>query len=995
MDPPYVLSARVRRPQPAGLVRERLLRRLLDPATDLAVIVAPAGSGKTTLLAQVAADAGVSVGWYRARPEDGSEAALACHLARALDIGGTPADLDELLLALDDRSARWLLVLDDLHDLEGTAAEAAVERLVDLRPPGLRVVLSSRRPPVLNLPRLQVSGDLHEIGADDLRFRSWEVEQLFGQVYGEPLPPESAATLCRRTGGWAAALQLFHLATTGKSAAERVRLLSSLSAQSRLIRPYLTRNVLAELPDGRRHFLVRTAALGVLTGPLCDALLDTTGSAGVLRDLEQGQLFTIPLEEDEAYRYHQVLQSHLENALVEELGTTGACAWYARAATVLESAGATGEALVAHARAEDWGAVARLLQRRGPGVTSGVGHVWDEVLPATMWTRDAWLALAEAHRRLRHGALADAVEALRLAEGLFEDTAGRERCRRQRCAATAWLPGEGANAGDPGARAVHWAERVRAATRRAPGRVPPGGALSDGDRLESGVGQLLGGRFPVAAETLRPLAQGAVGADLALLGRAALVVAELAMGETADAATRLEDVAMAADVEGHAWLGRAARILLAAVLRSGGATADDPTDPPDSWAGALGALAAGISAGFARTDGAAGEAARALLDDAAARFRSLDAPVLAVWAEAVGAFVRARRAAPADPPGPADERAARAEAESRAVNARGAQAFALAALALGSTEGRGTLERAARDIASECGIPPGFLLRPATPRRTQRTTRSADPVSDCRTARRVRIAVFGGFRLSIDGKPVELTGLRPRARTLLRVLAASYEAQLHRERLVDALWPGADLAGGLRRLHVAVSSVRHALDAVGLPGQGVIERRGDTYRFVVAGAQVDLVDHHDALLAAAVARTDGDVEGAVAANNRVLDSYAGDLLPEDGPAEWVVPERDRLRLVTAGAAEDLARGCRTLGRLTDAVAAARRTVELEPFRDPAWRLIAELHEASGDAGAAAHARREHARLVAELEGDTGARPPAREVRRDRAPAASHAARAPA
>jgi len=982
-----VFSAKVCPPPAAGLARGRLLRRLLDPSAASAAmvaVVAPAGSGKTTLLAQVAAAAGVPVGWYRARPEDGAESALASHLARALDLGGTnPATLDEVLLALEGRPGHCLLVLDDLHDLEGTAAEAAIERLVDLRPTGVRLILSSRRPPVLNLSRLQVSGALHEIGADDLRFRSWEVEQLFGQVYGEPLPPESAAALCRRTGGWAAALQLFHLTTSGKSAAERVRAVSSLSAQSRLIRPYLTRNVLAELPEARRRFLVRTAALGVLTGPLCDTLLDATGSAGVLRELEQGQLFTISLDDGETYRYHQVLQSHLETVLVEELGRTGAGAWYAHAAAVLEAAGATGEALVACARAEDWGAVARLLQRRGPGLTSGVGHAWDEMLPATMWTRDGWLALAEAHRRLRHGALADAVDALRLAEGLFEDTAGRERCRRQRAAAAAWLPAEGVSAGDPGTRAAHWAERVRAATRRAPATASLRTAPSDGDRLEAGLTHLLAGRFLAATDALRPLADGATGGELALFGRAALVVADLAMGETTDATSRLEDVAMAADVEGHAWLGRATRILLAAVLRSGGAAGYAAADSPDPWTRALAALAAGVSAGLAvrtsATTTSAGEEAAKFLDDAAVRFRSLDAPVLAVWADAIGALVRARSAA-AD----AQDAASRAEAEARSVNARGAQAFALAALAVTSTDRRAKLEGAARDIASECGIPARLLLPAAVPG-------VAGPPS-----RQVRIGVFGGFRLSVDGELVELAGLRPRARTLLRLLVTSYDAAIHRERLVDALWPGADLTGGLRRLQVAVSSVRHALDDVGLVGQAALERRGDTYRLSVAGAEVDLVDHHDALLAAAAARSTGDVAGAVTAGSRALDTYAGDLLPEDGPAEWVVPERDRLRMATAAAAEDLAHGYRTLGRLVDAVAAARRAVALEPFHDPAWRLIAELHEASGDAGAAAHARREYARLVAELEDgleEAAAPTRHREVRTEPAASRSDVARA--
>ena len=53
----------------------------------------------------------------------------------------------------------------------------------------------------INLSRLRVSGNLLELGADDLRFRSWEVEELFRDFYAEPLPPVDLAELTRRTAG--------------------------------------------------------------------------------------------------------------------------------------------------------------------------------------------------------------------------------------------------------------------------------------------------------------------------------------------------------------------------------------------------------------------------------------------------------------------------------------------------------------------------------------------------------------------------------------------------------------------------------------------------------------------------------------------------------------------------------------------------------------------------------------------------------------------------
>ena len=245
------------------------------------------------------------------------------------------------------------------------------------------MLIGSRRQPEMNIPRLRVSGLLQEISSDDLRFRSWEVEELFIWVFREPLSPESSAALTRRTGGWAAGLQLFHLATAGRSVVDRQRAVEDLGGRSKLVRSYLARNVLAELPEDRRQFLLRTCTLGSLTGALCDALLETTGSSKILDELEQQQLFTSSEDDGETFRYHEVLRTHLEWALVEEYGAAGARGWYSRSAALLESIGDQRAAVRAYARAEDWGAVARLIQTRGPGPDDAV----DRHRPATAGIR--------------------------------------------------------------------------------------------------------------------------------------------------------------------------------------------------------------------------------------------------------------------------------------------------------------------------------------------------------------------------------------------------------------------------------------------------------------------------------------------------------------------------------------------------------------------------------------------------------------------------------
>src|SRR5262245_39527971 len=286
----------------------------------LVLVVAPAGSGKTTLAAQIAAAADTPVAWCSAERSYGEEAAFLERLERAFALAvpelpsgwTTIKEAAAALEELEHLGRPALLVVDDFHVLQNTPAEDTLERLVEYAPAELAVLVASRTRPRFNLSRLRVSGALLELGPDDLRFRSWEVERLFDEHYGDPLPPEELALLAQRTEGWAAGLQLFHLATRGKPPGERRATLAALRSRWRAAREYLADNVLHDLPPVLREFLIRTSVLTVLSGALCDALLERKGSDELLEELERRQIFTTVLDDEGRYRYHEVLRAQLE-----------------------------------------------------------------------------------------------------------------------------------------------------------------------------------------------------------------------------------------------------------------------------------------------------------------------------------------------------------------------------------------------------------------------------------------------------------------------------------------------------------------------------------------------------------------------------------------------------------------------------------------------------------------------------------------------------------
>ena len=79
---------------------------------------------------------------------------------------------------------------------------------------------------------------------------------------------------------------------------------------------YLRSELLAHLSPEEIRFLTRTAVLERMSGPLCDAVLESGGSAATLESLEHSNLFLVPLDQHRQwYRYHHLFQELLRSEL--------------------------------------------------------------------------------------------------------------------------------------------------------------------------------------------------------------------------------------------------------------------------------------------------------------------------------------------------------------------------------------------------------------------------------------------------------------------------------------------------------------------------------------------------------------------------------------------------------------------------------------------------------------------------------------------------------
>ena len=207
----------------------------------------------------------------------------------------------------------WL-VLDDQHLVEHPVVATGLTFLVDHLPAQVHLVLSTRADPDLPLSRWRVRGELVEMRAADLRFSTDEAADYLAGATGVRLSAEQARALTDRTEGWIAALQLAAISLQGRD--RRRGFIAGFAGDDRYVFDYLVEEVLAHQPPDVREFLLGSAVLDRLTGPLCDAVVDGVDAGAMLPALERANLFLVALDDRrEWFRYHQLFADVLRARL--------------------------------------------------------------------------------------------------------------------------------------------------------------------------------------------------------------------------------------------------------------------------------------------------------------------------------------------------------------------------------------------------------------------------------------------------------------------------------------------------------------------------------------------------------------------------------------------------------------------------------------------------------------------------------------------------------
>jgi LuxR family maltose regulon positive regulatory protein len=313
--------------RPGTVWRPLLIERLAQAdAPPIVSVVAPSGFGKTTLLSQWAEHDNLAFAWVPVEETDNDPKLLLRRIAQALDalepIGRPVFDaltsagssiagsvVPRLGSALMSMTSPVALVLDDVHVLRNSECRAALSMLADYVPRGSRLVLSGQVEPPLRIARLRAEGRVLEISPGDLSLTREEASWLLRDA-GVVLAEQEVAELHRRTEGWPVGLYLAALYI--REGASFGRVAASFGGDDLFVSEYVESEFLSRISRQQRVFLTRTAVLERMCGPLCDAVLELSGSAEELADLGRSNLLLVPLDRrGKWYRYHHLFRDML------------------------------------------------------------------------------------------------------------------------------------------------------------------------------------------------------------------------------------------------------------------------------------------------------------------------------------------------------------------------------------------------------------------------------------------------------------------------------------------------------------------------------------------------------------------------------------------------------------------------------------------------------------------------------------------------------------
>ncbi len=208
----------------------------------------------------------------------------------------------------------------------------------------------------------------------------------------------------------------------------------------------------------------------------------------------------------------------------------------------------------------------------------------------------------------------------------------------------------------------------------------------------------------------------------------------------------------------------------------------------------------------------------------------------------------------------------------------------------------------------------------------------------------LRILLLDTFELAVADRSITNEDWRLRkAGSLIKILSLTPEHQMHRDQLIEFLWPDLPLDSAVNNFHQALHVARRNLTSL-LPDVDtaqVLRLKQQILSLAPPGGLwIDVDSFEQSAARAMTSKNPADYDSAIRA-------FTGSLLPQDRYEDWAIGPRRRLDEIAVRVLCERAVQHESAGSLAEAVELLHRAVEIDPLVEHAHRRLMSLYHRLG------------------------------------------------
>jgi DNA-binding SARP family transcriptional activator len=172
---------------------------------------------------------------------------------------------------------------------------------------------------------------------------------------------------------------------------------------------------------------------------------------------------------------------------------------------------------------------------------------------------------------------------------------------------------------------------------------------------------------------------------------------------------------------------------------------------------------------------------------------------------------------------------------------------------------------------------------------TKKTEKYKEP---SKRGEKIDVRTFGGLSILYNGSPVTINWESQKARLLFCCLLVTYDQWVHRQKLLEAIWPGCNMVSGEKNFKTTLSRLRKSFS--GAHCLNPVLTQGEAVRINFDAVSLDASRFKNNAAQGIKLLVRGEIKAARKYLESAQDIYLGEFLPEEPFNQFITSERSEL-----------------------------------------------------------------------------------------------------